>query len=79
MKMRSRSWADEVVGGARVSNAAGRPARLQTLQEVQKANRLPGAISLGLGEWLENATVRELPNGLVDRGFGSPCDSSGNR
>ena len=56
----------------RGSNAAGRPARLQTLQEIQKANRLPGAIPLGLGEQLKNATARELRNGLVDRGFGSP-------
>ena len=54
-----------------MSNAGGRPARLQTLQEIKKANRLKRAIPLGLRERLKNATARDLPNGLVDRGFGS--------
>ena len=59
-------------------NALGRPARFQTFQEIQKPDRLPRAIPLGLGERLENTTVRELPYSLMDRGLGSPCHGSGN-
>ncbi len=59
-------------------NAVGCPARFQTLQEIQKPDRLPRAIPLGLGERLEHTTVRELPNSLMDRGLGSPCHGSGN-
>ena len=62
-----------------VSSAAARLARLQTLQKIEKPRGLPGAIPLGLGERLENATIRELPNGLVDSGFGSPRQGCGDR
>ena len=53
--------------------------RLPALEEIQKANRLRRAIPFGLGERLKNAKVRELPNGLVDRGCGSLRHGSGNR